>query len=268
MESHFKEYRLDLATQAIYAFVWDEYCSWYVELSKVVLTSKDSNPRALRGTRRTLVRVLEAVLRLLHPITPFITEAIWQKVAPLAGKTGDSIMLQPYPQTQPEKIDPAAIEEMRWVMAVIAGVRNIRGEMDIAPAKALTALLQNGTEQDREYLQRNKHYLTGLARLDAVQWLAPGAEPPESAIALVGDMKVLLPLGSLINKQAELERLNKEMEKIQKDLSRAQSKLANADFIQRAPKTVVEQENRRVQEFEMALSNLNAQRRKVEALPS
>jgi valyl-tRNA synthetase len=267
MEPHFKEYRLDLAAQTIYAFVWDEYCSWYVELSKVILTSPQSTAPALRGTRRTLVRVLEAILRLLHPITPFITEAIWQKVAPLAGKTGDSIMLQPYPQTQPEKIDPTAIEEMRWVMAVITGVRNIRGEMDIAPAKALTALLQNGTEKDREYLQRNKHYLTGLARLEAMQWLAPGEEPPESAIALVGNMKVLLPLGSLINKQTELERLNKEMEKIQKDLSKAQSKLANADFIQRAPNTVVEQETRRVQEFEMALRNLKAQHRKVEALP-
>ncbi len=268
METHFKEYRFDLAAQTIYAFVWDEYCSWYVELSKVILTSPQSGAPALRGTRRTLVRVLEVMLRLLHPITPFITEAIWQKAAPLAGKTGDSIMLQPYPKSHPEKIDAAAMEEMGWVMAVITGVRNIRGEMDIAPSKPLTALLQNGSGKDRRYLEKHKHYLTGLARLESIRWLSPDEEPPESAIALAGNMKILVPLGSLINKQAELARLNKEMEKIQKDLSKTQSRLANAEFMRNAPQPVVQQENRRAQELETALQNLAAQRGKIEGLPS
>ena len=267
MEFHFKEYRLDLAAQTIYAFVWDEYCSWYVELSKVVLTSAESNPPALRGTRRTLARVLEVILRLLHPITPFITEAIWQKVAPLAGKKDDSIMLQPYPKSHPEKIDPAAIKEMGWVMAVITGVRNIRGEMDIAPSKPLTVLLQNGSDRDREYLQMNKPYLTGLARLESIKWLESGEEPPESAVALVGNMKVLLPLSGLINKQEEFLRLTRELEKIQKDLRRSEGKLANPSFSQRAPQEIVEQEHKRIAEFKAAEKNLWEQLNKIRGLP-
>jgi len=267
-EAGFKEYRFDLAAQAMYAFIWDEYCSWYLELSKVILTDPNSRPEILLGTRHTLVNVLEGILRLLHPIMPFITEEIWQRVAPLAGIKGKTIMLQPYPQADPDKIDNSAIEKMYWVMAVINSVRNIRGEMDIAPGKPLSVLLQDGTDSDRSRLERNRHYLTALAKMESIAWLEEGEPAPESATALVNNMKILIPLGSLINKQAELERLNKEMNKIQRDLEKAKTKLANTDFVERAPKAVVQQEQCRVQEFEAALANLKIQHSKIEGLPS
>jgi valyl-tRNA synthetase len=267
VETAFGDYRFDLAVQAIYSFVWHEYCDWYLELSKVVLTDARSRPEQLRGTRHTLVRVLETLLRMLHPIMPFITEEIWQRVAKLAGKTGASIMREPYPLPQKDMMDSAATEEMRWVMAVITGVRNIRGEMDISPGKPLPLLVQDGSATDKKYLDAQRHYLTALARAESIGWIEKGQEAPESATALIGHMKVLIPLGSLINKQAELDRLGKEMEKIEKDLSKAKTKLSNPDFVARAPKNVVEQENQRVQQFETALANLSSQRSKVEALP-
>ncbi len=266
-ETAFREYRFDLAAQAIYSFVWYEYCDWYLELSKVVLTDPKSRPEQLRGTRQTLVQVLETQLRMLHPIMPFITEEIWQRVSKLAGKSGSTIMREPYPKPQRNKMDSRAVEEMRWVMAVITGVRNIRGEMDISPGKSLPLLVQDGSTTDKKYLDANHHYLAALARAESITWLKKGQHAPESATALIGHMKVLIPLGSIIDKQAELERLGKEMEKIEKDLSKAKTKLANPDFVARAPKNVVEQENQRVQQFEATLANLRHQRTKVEALP-
>ncbi len=267
VETAFGNYRFDLAAQAIYSFVWHEYCDWYLELSKVVLTDAHSRPEQSRGTRRTLVQVLESALRLLHPIMPFITEEVWQRIAPLAGKQGATIMREPYPQPDRNLLDAGANEEMRWAMAVITGVRNIRGEMDISPAKPLPLLFQDGSPADRKLLETNRSYLATLARAESITWLDKGREAPESATALVGHMKVLIPLGSLIDKQAELERLGKEMEKIEKELFKARTKLANPDFVARAPQNVVEQEQGRVQHFETALVNLRNQRAKVEALP-
>jgi valyl-tRNA synthetase len=267
VETAFRDYRFDLAAQAIYGFVWHEYCDWYLELSKVVLTDGRSQPEQRRGTRHTLVRVLETLLRMLHPIMPFITEEIWQRVAKLAGKTGAAIMHEPYPHPQADKMDPAAAEEMRWVMAVITGVRNIRGEMDISPGKPLPLLLQDGSAVDKQYLDAQRHYLATLARAESIRWIEPGQEAPESATTLIGCMKLLIPLGSLIDKQAELDRLGKEMEKIEKELAKAKTKLANPDFVARAPKNVVEQENQRLQQFETALAKLSNQRSKVQALP-
>jgi valyl-tRNA synthetase len=267
VEAAFREYRFDLASQAIYSFIWHEYCDWYLELSKVVLTDPNSRPEQLRGTRRTLVQVLETALRMLHPVMPFITEEVWQRVAKLAGKTGATIMREPYPRPEKNLINPGAAEEMRWAMAVITGVRNIRGEMDISPGKPLPLFIQDGSASDKTYLESSRQYLAILARAESITWLDKGQEAPESATALVGHMKVLIPLGSLIDKQAELERLGREMEKIEKDLSKARTKLANPDFVARAPQNVVEQEQGRVQQFEAALVNLRNQRAKVEALP-
>jgi valyl-tRNA synthetase len=176
-------------------------------------------------------------------------------------------MREPYPRSEKEKIDHQATEEMRWTMAVITGVRNIRGEMDISPGKPLPLLFQNGSASDKSCLEDSRHYLTVLARAESITWLDKEQEAPDSATALVGHMKVLIPLGSLIDKLAELERLGKEMQKIEKDLSKAKTKLANPDFVARAPKNVVDQENQRVQQFESALTQLRAQRAKVEALP-
>jgi valyl-tRNA synthetase len=190
---------------------------------------------------------------------PFITEEIWQIVAPLAGKKGDTIMLQPYPQAQPRKINQATLKEMRWVMAVISGVRNIRGEMDIPPNKPLPVLLQNGNDTDRERLERNKHYLIALANLNSLAWLDDGEDIPESATSLVGRMKVLVPRGSIIDKQAELQRLRRERAKVEENLNRARAKLDNPSFLERAPEQIVVQERQRAVQFEAALKDLDAQ---------
>jgi valyl-tRNA synthetase len=293
VEGAFRDYRFDLAAQAIYGFTWNEYCDWYLELSKVVLTDPDAGEAARRGARATLIEVLEALLRLLHPIMPFITEEIWQRVAPMRmgsrasahgsdpaevpsppgrGNEGEggvraaTLMLQPYPRPEPERIDAAALEELGWVMGIVAAVRNIRGEMDISPAKTVPVLLAEGTAEDRARMERHRRLLMALPRMESLAWLEQGSSAPESAAALAGAVKVLIPLGSLIDKGAELERLRKEIERLEKELARAQGKLANPDFVARAPAHVVEQEQGRVQQFQQALARLHAQRGKIAAL--
>jgi valyl-tRNA synthetase len=267
VDAAFRDYRFDLAAQAIYGFTWNEYCDWYLELSKVVLTDSQAGVAAQRGTRHTLVNVLETLLRLLHPIMPFITEEIWQRVATLAAKTGETVMLEPYPAADRGRIDTAATDELRWLMGVISAVRTIRAERDIPPSKALPVWLADGDARERAWADANRRYLIGLARMQSLDWIAAGAAAPESAIELVGQTKVLVPLGSLINKQEELARLRKEIEKVEKDLGREQGQLANADFVARAPAQVVEEKRGRVREFEAKLAKLSEQRARVAALP-
>lgn len=175
-------------------------------------------------------------------------------------------MLQPYPEAEPEAIDAAATEEMQWVMSVIGAIRTIRSERDIAPSKALPVLLAEGSEQEHRWMRNNENYFKLLARTESLTWVKSGAATPESAMELVGKLKVLVPLGSLIDKKAELERLKKEIEKYQKELEKARNKLANQDFVARAPAQVVEQEKTRVQQFEQALAKLQTQREQVAAL--
>ncbi len=266
VETGFREYRFDLAAQALYGFTWGEYCDWYLELSKVVLNDPNATDAQKRGTRHTLVNVLETLLRALHPLMPFITEEIWQRVAPLAAKSGKTIMLEPYPVADTSKIDQTSAEEMQWVMAVIGAIRSTRSERDIAPSKLLPVLLADGSKQEHGWLERNAHYLKQLARTESVNWLAKGETAPESAMQLVGRMKVLIPLGAFINKAEELARLSKEIEKTEKEIAKAKGKLANQDFVARAPAHVVEQEKTRVTEFEAALAKLKDQRARVEAL--
>ncbi len=261
-----ENYRFDLAAQAIYEFTWNEYCDWYLELSKTVLTASNSSSAAQRGTRRTLVRVLETLLRLAHPLMPFITEEIWQRVAPLAGRQGNTIMLQPYPTPQPEMIDAEAVAEMEWVMNFINGVRQIRSGMNIAPGKLLPVLLQNCTAQDESRVETSIQYLISLARLESITVLEPDAEAPESATALIGEVKLLIPMAGLIDKQAELARLTKEMDKLHKDVERGEIKLANPSYVERAPADVVEKERQRVSDMRSALEKLEEQRKKIEAL--
>jgi len=266
VETAFRDYRFDLAAQVLYSFAWHEYCDWYLELSKVVLNNPAADAAALRGTRHTLIHVLESLLRLLHPIMPFITEEIWQRIAPMAGKPAKTVMREPFPECDRAKIDEPAIAEMRWVMSVIGAIRTIRSERDIAPSKTLPVLFADGDASEHASLKRNEHYLRLLARTESVAWLAVGAPTPESAMALVGNMKVLIPLGAFIDKQAELARLKKEIEKLEKELAKANGKLANADFVARAPAHVVEQEKTRVSEFAAALAKLRDQQQKVTAL--
>ena len=256
-------YRFDLASQALYEFIWNEYCDWYLELSKPVLWDDNASPEAKRGTRRTLIRVLETWLRLLHPLMPFITEEIWQTVAPLAGKSGPTIMLQPYPVADDSAVDSAANADIEWLKGVIVGVRNIRGEMNIPPGKELTVLMKNGGEEDQRRLTQNAPFLKKLAKLDAVTWLDTTEEAPVAATALVGELEILVPMAGLIDTEAELARLAKETEKLEIDLKRLQGKLGNSSFIDKAPAEVVEKERDKMQAQEQALQKLKEQEQRI-----
>ena len=257
-------YRFDLAAQAIYEFTWNEYCDWYLELAKISLQSDDVTLQ--RATRKTLLTVLESILRLAHPIMPFITEEIWQRVAPLAGIQAESIMLQPYPVADNSHIDNSAIAEINWVMNFILGVRRIRGEMNIAPSKPLPVLLQNGSIIDQSYLSNSSVYLQRLGRLESITWLSNDDTTPESAIALVGELKILIPIAGLIDKDAELIRLDKEIQKIKNDLPRIQGKLSNPTFINKAPTEVIDKENAKLTDLLSNLHNLEQQQIKIGAL--
>ncbi|WP_178861369.1 valine--tRNA ligase [Thiomicrorhabdus cannonii] len=263
---HFDNYRFDLASNALYEFTWNEYCDWYLELAKPILNSADSSDAAKRGTRRTLVRVLEALLRLLHPVIPFITEEAWQAVAPLAGKDGATIMLQPYPQAEADKIDSAAMAELEWVKQFIMGVRRIRSEMDIAPSKALPVLLASLNDTDAAWLENNRLFLQSLAKLDSITVLQNEADAPESAVSLVGEMKVLIPMAGLIDKDAELARLAKEIGKLEGEIKRLSGKLGNESFVAKAPADVVANERQKLSDNETALNNLKVQYEKIQQL--
>ena len=257
-------YRFDLAAQAIYDFTWNEYCDWYLELAKISLQFEDVNLQ--RATRKTLLTVLESILRLAHPIMPFITEEIWQRVAPLAGIKAQSIMLQPYPVADDSHINNSAVAEINWVMNFILGVRRIRGEMNIAPSKPLPVLLQNGSIIDQSYLSNSSVYLQRLGRLESITWLSNNDTTPESAIALVGELKILIPIAGLIDKDAELIRLDKEIQKIKNDLPRIQGKLSNPTFINKAPAEVIDKENAKLTDLLSNLHNLEQQQIKIGAL--
>jgi len=259
-------YRFDQAAQAIYEFTWNDFCDWYLELSKPVLNDPDAAPEAQRGTLRTLVQTLETLLRLAHPIIPFITEELWQQVAPLAGVTGDTIMRAPFPKADADLEDPAAEAELGWVMQLVLGVRRIKGEMNIPPSKPLPVLLQNTSDQDLARLEANRHYLNALARTRSIRVLAADAPAPESAIALVGEMKVLIPMGGLIDREAELKRLGKAIGKLEADLERTRNKLVNPHFVNKAPPAVVQKERDNITEQEAALVKLQDQLEKIRAM--
>jgi len=258
-------YRLDQAAQAIYEFIWNEYCDWYLELSKPVLNSSQ-DPAELRGTRRTLVRVLEAVLRLTHPFMPFITEEIWQRVAPLAGVQGETIMRQPYPRPEQGKYDAEAEAEIAWLQAFLLGIRRIRGEMNIAPGKPLPIVLQNGSAQDRARLEQMRDFIEFLGRPESIRWLEAGEEAPEAAIALVGEMKLLVPMAGLIDKNAELARLDKERGRKRQEIERVAAKLANPSFAENAPAQIVQKERDRLAELQSALQALDEQYERISRL--
>ena len=259
-------YRFDHAAEALYSFIWNEYCAWYLELSKPVLWDDNASPEQLRGTRQTLVQVLESALRLAHPLMPYITEEIWQKVKPLVGKTGPSIMLEAYPEFTADMVDEQAEADLNWVRDVIEGVRNIRGEMNISPAKPIPLLFSKGQESDQAKLEANRSFLIKLAKLESVTWLPAGEEAPLSATALVGQMEVLVPMAGLIDKDAELARLTKELAKLNGEIKRFNGKLSNAKFVDNAPAEVVDKEREKLAEAEAAAATLQQQVAKIEAI--
>ena len=257
-------YRFDLAAQALYDFVWNEYCDWYLELSKPVLWDENGDPAIQKGTRRTLVRVLEAVLRLAHPMLPFITEEIWQNIAPLAGITlnpeGDTIMLQPFPVADQSKVDSEADADIEWVKNVIIGVRNVRGEMNISPAKDLPIYMARGDATAKRRLEENRQFLSKLANLESITWLDDLADAPMCATALAGDLEILVPMAGLIDVDAELARLDREIDKIGIETKKLTGKLSNPKFADNAPAEVVAKERQRLEDFEGSLSQLQEKR--------
>ena len=257
-------YRFDLAAQALYDFVWNEYCDWYLELSKPVLWDENGDPELQKGTRRTLVRVLEATLRLAHPMLPFITEEIWQTIAPLAGvelkATGDTIMLQPFPVAEESKIDSTALADIEWLKTVIVGVRNIRGEMNISPAKALPIYMTKGDANDQRRLEENRQFLSKLASLESITWLNNPEDAPLCATALAGDLEILVPMAGLIDVDAELARLDREIDKNALEAKKLSGKLSNAKFVDNAPAEVVAKERQKLSDFESSLTQLQEKR--------
>ncbi|HEY8332117.1 MAG TPA: valine--tRNA ligase [Pseudomonas sp.] len=263
---HLDQFRFDLAAQSLYEFVWDEYCAWYLELVKPVLWDEQASVERQRGTRRTLVRVLEVILRLAHPFMPFITEEIWQRIKALAGKSGDTLMLQPWPEANESRIDAAAEGDIEWVKQLMLGVRQIRGEMKISMAKRIDVVLANASAEDQRRLADFEPLLAKLAKFESVRVLAAGEEAPLAATALVGEMEVLVPMAGLIDKDAELARLDKELQRLQGEVQRVGGKLANEGFVAKAPEAVLDKERAKLAEAEQALAKLAEQRAKIAAL--
>ena len=263
---NFDGYRLDLVAQAIYEFTWHEFCDWYLELSKPVLQSETSTAAAKLGTRRTLVEILEGLLRLLHPIMPFVTEEIWQQVAPRAGIDGPTIMLQPYPQPATGEADGKAVADIEWLKKFILGVRQIRGEMDIPPGKPLPVILENASDADERRANEHASLLQRVGRVESVTLLADGEEPPAAATALIDELRLLVPMKGMIDVDAERTRLGKQLDKLQADLARARSKLDNPNFVNNAPADVVTQEKQRAADFERQIAQLNEQLEKLDEL--
>jgi valyl-tRNA synthetase len=281
-----RDYRLDQMAQVLYEFTWNEFCDWYLELAKPVLTDPASSEAAQCGARQTLVQVLETLLRLLHPLMPFITEEIWQRVAPLALQKQDqgaktdlhpssfilhpsekaSIMRQPYPEADPVWVDLAVEGEIDWLQQFLLGVRRIRAEMNIAPGKPLPVLVRHGTAEDRGRLERHRRALTALGRLESITELGETEPVPEVAAALVGSLKILIPLAGFIDQAAESVRLEREIAKLRKELERGAAKLDNADFIGRAPAAVVDKERARVVELQVAMTHLEEQLARIRQL--
>lgn len=254
-----KDYRFDLYAQSIYDFTWNEFCDWYLELSKPVLTGIDVEPQFQISARYTLLYTLEALLRLLHPIMPFITESLWQRVAPLLGKHGASIMLEAYPTVNPSLINEQSESELNWLKAIVVAIRTIRSEMNISPAKQVPILLRKGTQQDKLALNYFQNLLTTLAKIESIEWLDENTTPPPSASAFVGELEIYLPLANFINPEEEAARLRKEIAKIEKDFTLVSTKLANPNFVDRAPADVVEKEKQRLVELSSGMEKLRKQ---------
>jgi valyl-tRNA synthetase len=253
-------YRFDLAAKEIYEFVWDEFCDWYLELTKPVLNSDDATHAQKLGTQQTLARILESILRLAHPFLPFLTEELWQKLPSTVRLSGDTIMLQPFPVANENLINDAVSKDINWLKTVVTGVRNIRGEMDISPAREVPILFSNGSAEDQDRLNKFTRELSFLVRPESLTWLDDNAEKPMSATALVGEMELLVPMAGLIDKEAELARLDKEIDRKQRDREKTEGKINNPSFVEKAPEEVVQKERDKLQDLDSALEKLNEQR--------
>ena len=275
VERHFATYRFDHLAQALYEFVWNEYCDWFLELSKPALNGNDAEAAA--STRRTLLVVLEAALRALHPVIPFITEEIWQelplrssliasdKPASAADFKPTSILDCSYPRADDFAVDGNASAEIEWFKAVLTGVRKIRSEMNIAPGKTIPLLLADGNAEDRRRADKFATQIVFLARCEPPRWLGSGDAEPAAAAAVVGNLRILIPMTGLIDLDAERARLDKEIARIQGEIGKCEGKLGNANFVDHAPAAVVEQERTRLADWNTQLAALRGQAEKLRA---
>ena len=263
--NHIESYRFDLLAQDLYQLVWHDYCDWYIELSKPVLYLDQYSAACKSAARHTLITVLETMLRLLHPIMPYITEELWQRIAPLLATThSKTIMLCDYPQADQTLIDDRAIKNVEWIQQFVMSVRQIRSKNNIKPGALLPVLCQHGNADDRDRLNKNKALLITLAKLSSIDWLETTDQAPESATALIGDMRLLIPLQGLIDKDAEHKRLQKKIQKLEAEIQRLENKLKNKKFITHAPDLVVRQEKEKLHKNRSALKSLQAQAMGVE----
>ena len=261
-----ENYRFDLVSQALHEFIWNEYCDWYVELSKPVLWDEEANPKPAQTTRLVLISTLEKSLRLLHPFMPYITEEIWQKVAPLVCNTDRSIMTQAYPGPSLDSSDKEAEDHIEWLKGVILAIRNIRGEMDISPAKSINVILRNGSPQDQKKLEDYRPYLQKLAKLKTIVWLAEGQEAPAAATQLFKELEILVPLAGLIDVEVEITRLSKEIAKLQMGLRATSSKLGNPKFVDNAPEAIVAKEREKQGQMSGALEALQQKLKQLKSV--
>jgi len=263
--THFADYRFDWIAQALYEFTWNEYCDWYLELTKPTLYG-EASVEEKRGTLRTLIFVLETLLKLMHPLMPYITEEIWQAFKPFTGKTGDSIMLEPYPQADPSFINDHIETDISWLQNIILAIRNIRGEMQISPAKSITLLLRHPDPEIKARFSIYEIYVRFLAKVEHVEWLSQDAIPPHSATAVFAELEILIPMAGLIDKDAEMARLEKELNKLIKELTGIEGRLNNPKFIDKAPADVVDKEQLRAHELKDIVSTLQSKMTKIAEL--
>ncbi|MCJ8162370.1 valine--tRNA ligase [Acinetobacter sp. A7.4] len=266
VQQAFATYRLDLAAQAIYDFIWNEYCDWYVELTKPVLNDADVSEERKAEVRRVLLAVMEASLRLAHPIMPYLTEEIWQTLAPMLGIEGETIMTAAYPVPAQEKINEQAEADMQWLQGLIGAVRNIRGEMGLGNARLLPVLLQNTTDAEKAQITRIEALFKALAKVESITFLADAEQPPLSSSSVVGHVSVFVPMKGLIDPKAELGRLQKDLDKVQKQHDQIATKLANEGFVAKAPAAVVEGEKAKLAEFADQLVKIKANMEQIAAL--
>ena len=257
-------YRFDIAANILYDFIWNEFCGWYLELTKPVLFKGSEEEQ--RGTRNTLISVLETLLRVAHPMLPFMTEEIWQRVKAITGQGGETIMLEAYPEYDASQVDEQAVADLEWVKQVIDAVRNIRGEMDISPKVPLNVLVKNADDEATRRFSDNEAFLAALAKLESVTFVAQGEETPASVTALVGNLELLIPMAGLIDVEAELARLAKQLEKATKELDKVSGKLSNERFVSNAPEAVITKEKAKQAEFQTTCDKLNEQIKTIKAL--
>lgn len=257
-------YRFDIAAGILYEFTWNQFCDWYLELAKPVMNG--GSEAELRGTRNTLITVLEGLLRLAHPVIPFITETIWQRVKVIAGINADTIMLQPFPEFDAARVDEAAAADTEWLKQAIVAVRNVRAEMNIAPSKPLELLLRGCSEAAVRRVNENSTFLKTMARLESITVLPADDKGPVSVTKIIDGAELLIPMAGLIDKDAELARLAKEVAKVDVEIGKIESKLANEGFVARAPEAVIAKERERLVAFADAKTKLIEQQAVIAAL--